>query len=1105
MNLSLIEYQSSYSGSDLAQPAGPSLSEQLTAQFKLENIAGSTYTTYKDRPFAGFEEDPEWNPAVYMDENFGDLEDEEYLHKWSLIHDTNSEADANSRLRIDEEYKEARRVRDTMGTWTSLWTGAIAGITDPITLATLAVPLTSGVGAARTAAKLGSLVAAESTAIEGVLHSQQDDRTLTESALNITANAVLGGVLGGIGGKLNSNSIDRAANAEAIKKGLSDDAVDIGEINSDLGTSYKDLNELKADLEKSDLLGVSAVRFSNADHLNSTIRSATNKYSMTVRRVAQQLASNSFLTRASKEGDVGTSSMAGASTAIETATNRFSGRQHRILLEASKEWRKANPATIGDKFKRGWDDYLEDVGKKFRTYDPEDSTLAPWERDLFKQLTKIQEEYESLLSRKGFIDELEYVGIAKVKKNKDTGKLEITQSAKKVIDEERTAKNLAKYEALKAKAKTEKTRQRYSDEVEMHKDWLSLIKRYKSGDQSAAREILERMHGEKRYTTQSHNKTAIQENKEGWFQAVERSEKSWYTNQINKYGKDTAYGRKYKRDMDALFKDAAAYRARLEDIYTEIQKNNDPLALGGFDNAMGSSASMSKARVLKIDQTMMTDFLRNNFMDLQNAHYSSVLPRLELKSRGLDKKSLKEVEKKIVAEYELHKQSATSAKEINAIDVDMRKALADIRKDVDLILGEQYKNITQLARDSAFLISQFNSTRQLGAMLIASTNDLPGVIAKTGLKNIAKAIIPGLKGFRNVVNNATKKELREMVGIVEMVSASRVHALNSSAELGINQSAWARGMGRLSKRFYQASGILWWNQGVKEIAILGFSDGILKANPAKMSRKDLAWFARDGIDIAKLNQIQDLFKRYPVENEYGSAVINTGKIYEKFAKSTGDAQILADAKLADEWNALLTKHANRTVVTPETGDLPSFITRHPMLKLIGQYKGFGSASINKTMVPMMQGIAQGDAHMAFGFLGMTAMGTGVYMMRQALYDREVSENWETLAYEGLLRGGALGLYSDGLAVSQKMTNNWLGLGDVLNIETPSRYYARSFITDVGGPTVGMLEDIASVTYAGSSWLKGEELSESDKARGVRMIPFNNLFYLRAVLENWDKF
>ena len=1127
------------------------LADQIGAQFKLENTIGSTAVYLQDRTVFGFEDDPDWQAEAWLDENYKDASPEERFAVWGAIHDSNSQADAEQKMAVAREFKKAREIRDTMGTWDSLWTGALAGITDPITLATLAIPVGAATTAGRGALKIGGLVTAESAALEVALHTQQDARTLKESALNVTANAILGGVVGSFGGAVANSRIKRDEARDAIRRGLDEDAIEIDDINAEIGSDFGSIEELDAALAQSELSGAAIIRNTKTSKWNPTLRGATNEYSMNVRGVWQQIASNSFLTRQAKEGEVGTASMSSATTAIETATGRFSGRQHTVLLDALKEWNRGK--SIGQRAEdklRGWDAFLEEVGMGFRTFGDEASEKLPdWQKKMYGDLIKIQKDYESLLSRKGFIDQLTYVRTLPATRNAKTGKLETKQIEKNVVDLERTEASLAKSKrrldeakiaifkkqqkiaddarkvkrkkrkALDPNAKPKKTpaeqieaiqgrMQRLEDDIETKTAWLKLIKRYKNGDQTAASEILERIHGERRYQTQSWNKTSVMKDKDGWKSAVANAEKAWYNNQISKYGPDTAMGRQFRRDLGNLDIGSKAYDDRLEEIYKELSEDNNPLTLGGFDNKGSKGPSQTKARVLKIDQTMMVDYLKNNFMDLNNSHYSSVLPDLELRSRGLDKEGLEKIEKLIKKEYSLHRERARAAGDvdlINNLDKSETEALKDINHGIDLIRNEQYDNITQMTRDVTFVISQFNATRQLGTMLIASLGDIAGVVAKTGIKNIAKAVAPTLRGFNKVIKDSTRSEIREMVGIMEMVSASRVHALNSSAELGVNQTAWARLAGRVSKSFYKASGILWWNQAVKEMAILGYSSRILEVNPRGMSKTDLAWFARDGMDRKKLEAIHNLYKRYPVPSEYDVKVINTGKIYEEFAKSKGDPQITADARLADEWNALLTKHANRSVVTPEAGDLPRWMATSPAMKLVGQYKGFGSSSINKTTIPMAQGIAMGDAHMAFGFLGLTVMGTGTYMLRQKLYDRPMSDQWQTLAYEGLLRGGALGLYSDAISMSQEVSNNWFTLGEKLGIQGASKYYSRSIVQDLFGPTVGLAEDIGSSVNAASRWMSGETLSDSDRARGLRMLPFNNLFYLRAVTENWDKF
>jgi len=185
------------------------LADQIGAQFKLENTIGSTSVYLQDRTIFGFEDDPNWQPEEWLDENYKDASPEERFAVWGAIHDSNSQADAEQKMAVAREFKKAREIRDTMGTWDSLWTGALAGITDPITLATLAVPVGAANTAAKGALKIGGLVTAESAALEVALHAQQDARTLKESALNVTANAILGGVVGSFGGSIANSRINR--------------------------------------------------------------------------------------------------------------------------------------------------------------------------------------------------------------------------------------------------------------------------------------------------------------------------------------------------------------------------------------------------------------------------------------------------------------------------------------------------------------------------------------------------------------------------------------------------------------------------------------------------------------------------------------------------------------------------------------------------------------------------------------------------------------------------------------------------------------------------------------------------------------------------------
>ena len=314
-----------------------STGDKLGAQFTLENVIGSSIVSQQ----GVFTRDPNFNPSNYLVDTYNDDDEDENRRKFALIHDAGSAAEARSKLEVDEKFRRAREIRDTMGTWESLWTGAIAGITDPIVLATTAVPvLRAGMTFGKAAAQLGGIATAEQAAIETVLHSQQADRTLTESALNIGANAVLGGVLGGVGSRFyNSSRINTTPEGdreilETLRGALSAEGDEV------ISGMPKPANkaELEAMLGATDMIGRGFFKGVASTELSPIVRTAAQQASMEARVIMQELSGHNFLTNANKFGDVGTASTESVAMAVERATGRFAGEDMRILNESFKEY-----------------------------------------------------------------------------------------------------------------------------------------------------------------------------------------------------------------------------------------------------------------------------------------------------------------------------------------------------------------------------------------------------------------------------------------------------------------------------------------------------------------------------------------------------------------------------------------------------------------------------------------------------------------------------------------------------------------------------------------------------------------------------------------------
>jgi hypothetical protein len=116
--------------------------------------------------------------------------------------------------RVRQERSDRQTIADAGG-W-GLASALAAGITDPILLASMAIPLAPGWAGASRVARVGAGVAATAavdTAAEAVLHSGQELRTVGESAFNVGAGVLLSSVLGGIATRIPKGDLDGARRA----------------------------------------------------------------------------------------------------------------------------------------------------------------------------------------------------------------------------------------------------------------------------------------------------------------------------------------------------------------------------------------------------------------------------------------------------------------------------------------------------------------------------------------------------------------------------------------------------------------------------------------------------------------------------------------------------------------------------------------------------------------------------------------------------------------------------------------------------------------------------------------------------------------------------
>lgn len=163
--------------------------ELRDAAFRIDNSVGSLIAT---APFNQFEDVDGYNP--FEDElTISGYED----YADAFIHSNSPQETAAIKQRIDRERNDKQMLADAGGA--GVVSSIAMGVIDPINVAAMMIPggaIVKGGSVATTAGKFALANTAGGVASEMALHSTQETRTLTESAINITLDAMIGGTLG---------------------------------------------------------------------------------------------------------------------------------------------------------------------------------------------------------------------------------------------------------------------------------------------------------------------------------------------------------------------------------------------------------------------------------------------------------------------------------------------------------------------------------------------------------------------------------------------------------------------------------------------------------------------------------------------------------------------------------------------------------------------------------------------------------------------------------------------------------------------------------------------------------------------------------------------
>lgn len=324
------------------------VSKLRDAAFRIDNSVGSLIATM---PFNQFEDQDGYNP--FDDERtltgYEDFAD-------AFIHSKSPEETSAIKQRINRQIQDRQMLQDAGGA--GLISSIAMGVIDPINVAAMMIPagtIVRGGDVLATASKFAVSNTLGGVASELALSATQETRTLEESALNVTFDAMLGGLLG--------SAAQLVKNRGQIVSKLKNDVLGEQQTiqqNTPDNTSIGAMEVPDTTLEQETLKGPS---FINRTMNVSPVGRVAQSPSKTARQINQQLAENNFTFAKNEEGIA-------SFTAVETKVRGYETLVYK-QVESTKDFYKTyrKMAKERDGSRLSLYEFSEQVGDAMRNGD----------------------------------------------------------------------------------------------------------------------------------------------------------------------------------------------------------------------------------------------------------------------------------------------------------------------------------------------------------------------------------------------------------------------------------------------------------------------------------------------------------------------------------------------------------------------------------------------------------------------------------------------------------------------------------------------------------------------------------------------------------------
>jgi hypothetical protein len=987
----------------LEEEERPSVSEIAKAFYRQENIIGAFASKEAGLPDST-KDNPDYDP-------YGLFTEEEKLDQAfvsnALYADNDEELEA-----VRRQMAQERADRETMalGGATSFVVGLPVMMADPISLLSIGgVALNTyraGKGILKGAAVMGSVVGVDTALQEAALHTQQLTRTYGESATNISAGMLLGGVLGGTAAKLSTYGVDAkmidayedVMNVEPkIAEGINPT---IDAVTEPVGSRSVGAQQVFGDTQVSGKVAKFLVKSLGFDPLSRTITSENP----TTRLIATMMAENPI----KMDGNV---------------------------LQAAESLAKAHSGKLGTS--------LQNNANLFAEYKGAGGKIN---RKQFNEAV-------STAIRKGDSD------IPQVKASADYWNKELYTPLKdemvalKLLPEDVDVKTANNY--LNRVWNKNKISANFPQFINKVSNWLAEKDVKLFEDAKAASENIA---------------TATGKEKDNLQAIIDKAE--------------------FKKGMDFERQD---YESLAQEIAQRIQGSPDGRLpydwklgsgspTGGVNNKGIKGTALRgplRNRVFQIDDEIIEEFLENDIETLGARYLQNVAGDIEL-VRKFGDVNMDDQLKDINTWYAKKKNDKSlTPKQQDKLEKKRKSDVEDIagmRDRIRGVYGFSADNIwTRMARSSRDL----NYLRLLGGVTVSSLPDVSRVFMAEGFaKTFKSGLAPLIKNTKTF--KVAASELKRYGVGTDAIMSGKSEIIADVGDYAQGGTAIERGLRSASSKFGKINFLDHWTAGMKQLHAVTMQTSIFDGLKKGVYDKRLA---RLGIDEQSAKDMYEQVVRHG-KNEDGIWLTNA-KNWDR-------------PDLERMWGAAVRKESDRVILIPGQ-EKPLFMSRE-MGKTVGQFRSFILSATQRVFIAALQ---NQDHNAVGGLASLVGMGMFTYYVKQKIAGRDVSDDPAVWVTEGIDRSGAIGVIGEITNTIEKISGNSLGLRPLLGIDAPaSKQVSRTVSESLLGPTFGSL---LSTTVAATNAITSEgEMTESDIRTLRRLIPLQNLFYIRHGLDEVQK-